>query len=445
MFPVYAETQFLPPRGDERTLYARSGNRHPTEFEMNVLVNAVSANTGGGVTYLLNLLRNLPAAGPEHLYDVYLPAATRERLASEVDGSRVRLHDYQHSDSGTGMRIRFDQLEVPRLVRKHGADVLFSTANYGTLRSPCPQLLLMQNTLPFVSGSWQEAQQGVVGRAAGYLRRMLTVASMRAADRVVFPTEAMRELVAPFVSLAEDRVDVIHYGFDAEEFLRKPDAALPVIEEISRLRAEGYHILLNVSHYVRHKNLETVVEALPHLLQQGHRIRFVTTVPRDEKDDRSPDFRRFLARIDELGLGEVVIRTGPLEYGQLSALYATADIFVFPSATESFGFPLVEAMVCGCPVAASAIPVTREICQGAGEYFPTLDAGACAALLQRLLERPGRRAEMSLEARHRARHFSWAKYAQHFVASLEQVALTGPDSQADPTGRQPLWRATGGR
>jgi glycosyltransferase involved in cell wall biosynthesis len=50
-------------------------------------------------------------------------------------------------------------------------------------------------------------------------------------------------------------------------------------------------------------------------------------------------------------------------------LYLDSDIFVFPSLTESFGFPMAEAMSYGLPIVASDTPVNREICGGAAVYF----------------------------------------------------------------------------
>ena len=64
----------------------------------------------------------------------------------------------------------------------------------------------------------------------------------------------------------------------------------------------------------------------------------------------------------------------PVKYENLPDVYAKNDIFVFPSVSETFGFPLVEAMASGIPVIAADSNINREICGEAALYFRPYDA-----------------------------------------------------------------------
>ncbi|MDC0033962.1 glycosyltransferase, partial [Alphaproteobacteria bacterium] len=68
--------------------------------------------------------------------------------------------------------------------------------------------------------------------------------------------------------------------------------------------------------------------------------------------------------------------------------YGSNDIFVFPSVSETFGFPLVEAMACGLPIIAADTLTNREICGQAALYFPPSDATALAGSIKELRTRP---------------------------------------------------------
>jgi glycosyltransferase involved in cell wall biosynthesis len=376
---------------------------------MRLLINAASANMGGAVTYLANLLRWLPNQDLEVEADVYLPRVTRDRIGPALESETIRLHPFPHRHTGGARRFIFDQIEIPRLARVHGSDVLFSSTGVGTLRSPIPQLLLVRNTLPFLPGVG-EASAGVGAR----LRLMLSVLSVRAADRVLLPTAAMLDVIAPHVSIGSDRFHVIHYGFDGDEFLTKATARPPVVEEMERLRRDGVRLVLNVSHYARHKNLEVLPRAMARLMGEGRRLKLVLTIPEATDEDRSPEFLAFHRQV-EAELPGAVIRTGALPHEQLVHLYRAADLFVFPSLTESFGHPMVEAMAAGLPVVASDTAVNREICGSAGVYFPPEDSEAAAVAIADLLDDSTTLQRMSSAAEERASAFSWARYARCFL------------------------------
>lgn len=65
----------------------------------------------------------------------------------------------------------------------------------------------------------------------------------------------------------------------------------------------------------------------------------------------------------------------------VAAMYSAADALVFPSLTESYGLPLVEAMTIGMPIVAADRPYARELCGATGIYF---DPHSPASLLRAL-------------------------------------------------------------
>ena len=106
---------------------------------------------------------------------------------------------------------------------------------------------------------------------------------------------------------------------------------------------------------------------------------------------------------------------GVLQQHELAKVYAAADVFVFPSKTDTFGLVLLEAMACGTPVAA--YPVTGPI-----DVLGTSKAGA---MNEDLREACLQALKIPREvARAHAEKFSWRAASEQFVDHLKPVPTT---------------------
>jgi glycosyltransferase involved in cell wall biosynthesis len=113
-----------------------------------------------------------------------------------------------------------------------------------------------------------------------------------------------------------------------------------------------------------------------------------------------------------------VLAIGPVVDGQLRALYGHARGLVFPSLYEGFGIPPLEAMSCGCPVAASSAASLPEVCGDAALAFDPRDDAALAAALQRLLDDDALRRALIERGRSRAARWRWAASARALRQAL---------------------------
>ena len=100
----------------------------------------------------------------------------------------------------------------------------------------------------------------------------------------------------------------------------------------------------------------------------------------------------------------------PVDKAALRELYASADVVCVPSAGhEAFGLVAAEAMACGTPVVASALPGLIETCGDAALYFPPGDTGALGRLLARLSEQPELWRTHAVAGTARAVRYTWKK------------------------------------
>jgi len=113
-----------------------------------------------------------------------------------------------------------------------------------------------------------------------------------------------------------------------------------------------------------------------------------------------------------------VVRTGPLADASLKALYQHAVALVFPSLYEGFGLPPLEAMACGCPVAAARAASMPEVCGDAVLYFDPGSVDAIAAALQRVLGDTALCERLSRAGSARAAGYRWSESARLLLACL---------------------------
>ena len=117
-----------------------------------------------------------------------------------------------------------------------------------------------------------------------------------------------------------------------------------------------------------------------------------------------------------------VIHLDYLDPKNLAYVYEHAELFVFPSIYEGFGFPLGEAMAHGVPAIAARSSSLPEIGGDAALYFEPHDVRALAQLMQRVLDDPALRQDLVARGRKRAGELRWDVAAKRTVEVLRQAA-----------------------
>jgi len=384
---------------------------------MKVLINAASAHMGGSVTHLQNILEWLPKKMPSSQTVVYVPQAT---MAALPEGGGVDIRPYPYRSTRGARRLYFDQIEIPRIIRRMDVNLLLSATGFGTLWSPVPQVLSIRNMAyfdPQYQAKYRELGRSFTKRR---LRRWHSLLSILAADAVLFPTKAVQDVVETYITLEGTGTHALHYGYDQSGFSVKSQKESDISEEFWQCVEGQGPLLLNVSTYAIQKNLVTLVEALPRLLARYPDLILVTTTSREQTSDKE-EYDALKERAVELGVKENWVELGYVHHEELSLVYQAADVYVFPSFTESFGHSLVEAMACGLPVVAADTDVHREVCADAGVYFSTFDPSDCAEAVRGVLEDGSRRAEMERRSAERAEHFSWEQYTERLAGIFREM------------------------
>ena len=233
--------------------------------------------------------------------------------------------------------------------------------------------------------------------------------SLSAAKAIIATSRWTRDKLLSEHGLAADRVHVAHPGVDAAELVTgRPDGRR----------------LLCVAAVAEHKGHDTLISALDRIADLPWHCTFVGSL------DREPDFVDALRRqLTNTRIEDRVTFTGARARAALSQEYATADLVVLASRSESYGMVLTEALARGIPVVATDVGGIPEAVGGAsdgtapGLLVASGDATALAAALARWLQDSQLRQRLRDAARDRRRSLpTWRSCTEQVAEVLAGVA-----------------------
>ncbi len=166
-----------------------------------------------------------------------------------------------------------------------------------------------------------------------------------------------------------------------------------------------------------HKNLNRLIGAVVLLnksLEEPVKLKIASS--------RNVFTQRLEREIKNQGAEKYVELLGFVPDEKLKELYRNSVAFVFPSLSEGFGIPGIEAMEAGTLVLASDIPVFREIYKEAVMYFDPLDVASIVKVMKETLEmnKAGRKSKIAY-AQKFVKRYSWAKMARETLNLYEEA------------------------
>lgn len=325
-----------------------------------------------------------------------------------------------------GPKLLWDQVAIPIAAARAGVDVLFHHKFSIPLFASCATVVQQRAAEYWKFRDWY----GPVDRF--YSTRAIPIYCRRA-TRVLTNSDTLADDLTRYAGVPRDKITTVLAAADAR-FAPVTDQA-----EIDRVRAR--YALPEQPFFLM------VAKGYPSVGYTGKvfypRKNVVGTLLAYDRVQRSttdcpplvvagpgitdhPNFADIVEPIDTAA----VSFPGFVDHADIPAVYSMARALIFPSYSESFGIPLVEAMACGCPVISSTTGACPEVVGDAGILVDPDDLGGLAAAIRSLVTDPGLAADLRSRGLRRAKDFSWERSARRLLQVLEETARTPASSSS---------------
>lgn len=350
---------------------------------------AMPARRAGAGVYMYQLGRALAAQAGEHPLLLLDRHGAFDDLAG-TPGVTVRRVEA----AGRAQRFAWEQMRLPALVRRWGADLLHGPHHALPFLSAARAAVCTVHDLTF------DLMPHRYTPARRWYMRAITRLGLLRADRVIVPSTWVRDALVRRYRVPADRVHIV------------PEAAAPEMARVTdrdRLRSvrDRYRLpdrfILSVGTLEPGKNREVLLLALDILRRRGVSRVLVIAGGRGW----GPSASR---------LPPSIVHLGYVPDADLPALYSLADVFVFPSWLEGFGLPPLEALACGTPTVASPRPAMPEVLGDAVLYADPRDPATWADAIERAATDSALREVLVARGLARAAGYSWRRAAAETIA-----------------------------
>ena len=364
----------------------------------------IAALWTGDRTYLVNLIRHLSATARGPQLCVYLREP--DRTGTLCGNARYRVRRVPSSRGAT-----WTPVAVPQALTQDGIDVFHAVYVVPPL-APCATVVTVHDVSFRLFPKWFSLRDYVT-------QTLLVGLSMLRARMVIVPTSATKTDIVRTFGISPRKIRVTPYAASRMFAPRDPAEAAALVAR--RHNATSPYVL-GVGFGHCRKNVERLVLAWQQVMR-----RVATPTPLVLVGHVSPAARAALTRRLDSALHELVRFTGYVRDEDLPALYAAAEVFVYPSLYEGFGLPVLEAMASGAPVITSAVSSLPEVAGNAAVLVNPYSVEAIASALGDVLESRGLRSTLRERGLRRAAEFSWDRCAWQTAQLYAEVASLGPE------------------
>ncbi len=216
------------------------------------------------------------------------------------------------------------------------------------------------------------------------------------ASRIIAVSENTKKDIIELCNIDESKIDVVYHAQSFEMNNSK--------EEYEEVTLPKKYILY-VGNRAKYKNFVNFIVSISDTLKNDKKLYLVLAGGGNSTKSESE-------LISNLGIENKIIKVPIQTDKQLISYYKNALCFVFPSLYEGFGFPILEAFQCECPLICSDTSCFPEIAQDGAVYFNPYSSESIKTAVEKVLNDENLRKEMVINGKKQFERFSWQKAAQ---------------------------------
>ncbi len=231
-------------------------------------------------------------------------------------------------------------------------------------------------------------------RMIGY--RWLMKESLRRAETVITPTKYVQHAIGEKYGSKIASKTVVTYEASEPALFIKP--------EKPKFKADEFVFAVGTA--FPHKNLDRLVKAFEIVNASQPELKLVLAGKKEYY------YEQLQKQINVSTAQKNIIVPGFVSDGELRWLYENAKAYVFPSLSEGFGLPGLEAMAHGCPVVSSNATTLPEVNGDAAHYFNPEDVDDMAARILDVITDEKLRKDLIQKGHEQLKKYSWKRMAE---------------------------------
>lgn len=369
---------------------------------MKILIDGRGINKTGIGRYIHNTLRELLLIDKKNDYELLI--RPEDRAGLKLSAPNLELVDADAKWFGAKEQtalINIINTRKPDLV--HFTNFNFPVAYKGKFVITIHDLTLLH----FKNLRSSVAERMYYLLKEQIMRNVVLKQGIGRARAVLVPTEYVKEDVVKTFRVRRNKVVTTHEAVGKD--FAPPRFNLPKA-------GINKPFLLYIGNAYPHKNLERMIMAFGRLITK-YMLDYQLVIA-GKKDS----FHNALEQaVVEAKLQDRVVFTGYVTDAQLASLYNSASLYVFPSLSEGFGLPPLEAMAHGLPVASSKATCLPEVLGDAAVYFDPKSIASMSRVMLSVLTDPKLSSKLTNLGYRQVKKYSWKKTAQETLDVYERV------------------------
>lgn len=310
----------------------------------------------------------------------------------------------------------WEQVALPRAVKKIMPDLLHCTSNTAPLQCPVPLILTLHDIIYLEkrhssSFTWYQEM-------GWFYRRMVVPRVLANCEKIITVSQFERERILDVLHLPKEQLVAVYNGFNSHFHVQ------PKAPEITRKYIDADNYLFFLGNTDPKKNTPRVLKAYSDYLKQS-----TQKLPLLIADLKGDVIDRILEEENITEIKSYIHAPGYIANTDLVALYCGAFAFLYPSLRESFGIPMLEAMACGTPIIAGNTSAMPEI---AGEGALLADPFDSNDITEKILQLEKDQALYQQQVEYgiqRSQLFSWRNTAESLLKIYKEFAKQNTKKQ----------------
>ena len=367
-----------------------------------ILINFLSAVSGGSVTYLTNIIPKLINLDKEACFLFLITESQFNKIVYDKRSNDFNLNSFIIVNNKYAGQKRFLlEKKIVQWIKEKSIKKVFTPYQVGKLYKGVQNIFMIRNMEPFLFNKYN---YDLKNRVRNHLLKLASKSTLKKADKVIAVSHYSEDYLFGDLKLEEGKVKTIYHGRDVS-FTSTIDNDID-FEILKSLNLESKSYLFTAGSLLPYRRLEDILEAFSNINKGTLKL----VVAGDGNDNK---YKRLINKtIQKHNLESSVILLGHIDKNFIQCLYRHSLIFIAATEIEACPNIAIESLSSGCAILSSDTMPLKEIYKDGAVYFNKRDLKMLSQKMENLLKDEKTREIISKKALVNAEYFSWDKCAE---------------------------------